>query len=198
MFVAYSRDKVYKDIGTTRQLFIDDDIVAVVKNVTRRQHTPKKHPASPVYKNDRPWEVVTYFRNSNFSVIHDPADGLFKCWVQDFHDYFTVPGVPFERSRIYYAQSEDGVNWEKPALGKHSVDGRDTNTIIVSPDHTGFVHHLPQHDPRSGRNGPIPPVQDGAPSDNGRPEAGIVPVVFTQRHRLDAIRRKSNHSRVDG
>ena len=54
MFVAYSRDKVYKDIGTTRQLFIDNDIVAVVKNVTRRQHAPKKHPASPFTKTTAP------------------------------------------------------------------------------------------------------------------------------------------------
>ena len=137
MFVAYSRDKVYKDVGNTRQLFIDDDVVAVVKNVTRRQHTPRKHPANPIYKNDKPWEVVTYFRTSNFSVVRDPLDGLFKCWVQDFHDYFTVPGVPYERSRIYYAQSEDGLNWEKPALGLHDVDGHNTNTIIVSPDATG-------------------------------------------------------------
>ena len=137
MYVAYSRDTVNKDVGNTRQLFIDDDVVAVVKNVTRRQHTPRKHPANPIYKNDKPWEVVTYFRTSNFSVVRDPLDGLFKCWVQDFHDYFTVPGVPYERSRIYYAQSEDGLNWEKPALGLHDVDGHNTNTIIVSPDATG-------------------------------------------------------------
>ena len=44
MYVAYSEDKVYKDVGATRQLFIDDDVVAVVKNVTRRQHSPVKHP----------------------------------------------------------------------------------------------------------------------------------------------------------
>ena len=137
MFVAYSRDQIYKDIGQTRQLFIDDDIVAVVKNLTRRQHTPKKHPNSPVYKNDRPWEVITYFRTSNFSVVRDPLDGLFKCWVQDFHDYSKRPGVPYEWSRIYYAQSKDGLDWEKPALGRYTVDGEDTNTIIVSPDETG-------------------------------------------------------------
>ena len=120
------RDKVYKDVGNTRQLFIDDDVVAVVKNVTRRQHTPRKHPANPIYKNDKPWEVVTYFRTSNFSVVRDPLDGLFKCWVQDFHDYFTVPGVPYERSRIYYAQSEDG-----PQLGKNPHSGCTTWTVTI-------------------------------------------------------------------
>ena len=44
MHVAYSRDRTYKDVGTRRQLFIDDDVIAVVKNVTRRLHSPKSIP----------------------------------------------------------------------------------------------------------------------------------------------------------
>ena len=42
MYIAYSPDKIHKDIGQTRQLVIDDDLIAVVKNVTRRQHAPTK------------------------------------------------------------------------------------------------------------------------------------------------------------
>jgi hypothetical protein len=40
MNVAYAADRVYEDVADTRQLFIDDDVIAVVKNVTCRQHTP--------------------------------------------------------------------------------------------------------------------------------------------------------------
>ena len=80
MYLAYSPEKIHKDIGQTRQLFIDDDLVAVVKNVTRRQHTPAKHPANPIIKRDREWEGIPYFRSCSFNVHRDPRDNLFKCW----------------------------------------------------------------------------------------------------------------------
>ena len=134
MFLAYAPDRIAKDIGTDRQLFIDDDVVAVVKNVTRRFHHPVKHPANPMIENDQPWEVVPYFRSCSFNVLRDPEDGLFKCWYEDYHNYWGSKGVPRLGSRIYYAQSTDGITWEKPLLGRHAIDGRDTNTLIVSPD----------------------------------------------------------------
>ena len=134
MLLAYAPDRIAKDIGTDRQLFIDDDVVAVVKNVTRRFHHPVKHPDNPLIENDQPWEVVPYFRSCSFNVLRDPEDGLFKCWYEDYHNYWGSKGVPRLGSRIYFAQSTDGITWEKPLLGRHAIDGRDTHTIIVSPD----------------------------------------------------------------
>ena len=136
MAVAYSADRVYKDVGDTRQLFIDDDVIAVVKNVTRRQHTPQKHAGGPLIRRDKPWEGNTYFRNSCFNVIWDDKADLYKCWYEDFYDYFGGSRGTFQRSRIHYAESEDGIDWVKPALGKHVVDGHEgTNTVIdLSPD----------------------------------------------------------------
>ena len=120
MYVAYSRDTVNKDVGTRRQLFIDDDVIAVVKNVTRRQHTPVKHPDNRIIKRDKPWEVTTYFRTSAFNVIKDPVDDLYKCWYEDFYEYFSK-GLP-SRERLYYAQSTDGLNWEnRPSASTRST-----------------------------------------------------------------------------
>ena len=147
MYLAYSPDKIHKDIGQTRQLFIDDDLVAVVKNVTRRQHTPKKHPANPIIKRDQEWEGIPYFRSSSFNVHRDPKDNLFKCWYEDYHDYFGYrmgnTEVPHLGSRIGYAESKDGLTWEKPLLGRHEVDGLDTNTVIAAPDENGVRILLP-------------------------------------------------------
>ncbi len=136
MHVAYSRDRAYKDVGTRRQLFIDDDVIAVVKNLTRRLHSPKKHSANPIIRRDKPWEGNTYFRNSCYNVIWDDAMGKFRCWYEDFFDYFGGHKETFQRSRIHYAESDDGIEWTKPALGRHVVDGyTDTNTVIdLSPD----------------------------------------------------------------
>ena len=88
MFIAYNNQRVDKPIGSCRQLFIDDDVIAAVKNVTRRQHTPRKHPANPLVERDTPWEHTPFFRTSAFNVIRDPADGVFKCWYEDMYEMF--------------------------------------------------------------------------------------------------------------
>ena len=136
MFAAHSRDRVFKEIGTTRQLFVDDEVIASVRNVKRTQHTPKKHPSNPLIRKDQPWETTPYFRTSAFNVIRDPADGLFKCWYEDVQNYFGVtPGIGLTDARLCYAQSEDGLNWEKPPLGKHFIDGQDTSVVFdLAPD----------------------------------------------------------------
>ncbi|MBM4436036.1 MAG: hypothetical protein FJ029_02115 [Actinobacteria bacterium] len=134
MYLAYRQDQFYKDVGTGRQLFIDDDVVAVVKNVTRRLHRPVKHPLNPLMQRDRPWEVVLNFRTNTFSVVRDPQDGLFKCWYEDYYDSFGQDKSKlFEGNRVYYAQSSDGLHWEKPPLGRHFVDGHNTNTVFSPP-----------------------------------------------------------------
>ena len=45
----------------------------------------------------------------------------------------SVPTVPGKKaSRWCYAQSEDGMNWEKPALGVVEFDGSTDNNILGS------------------------------------------------------------------
>jgi hypothetical protein len=152
MIIAYSREWQYKEIGSNRQLFFDDDVIACVRNVKRTVHTPKKHPANPLMKRDKPWEVLPYFRSPCFNVIRDPADGLFKCWYEDQYEFFGVDNERAEiaRDRIYYAQSRDGVNWEKPPLGKLILDGHNTNTIFSYPPYESascMSVLLDEHDP---------------------------------------------------
>ena len=142
MFIAYDNQRVDKPIGSYRQLFVDDDIIAAVKNVTRRQHTPRKHPANPLVERDTAWEHTPFFRTSAFNVIRDPADGGFRCWYEDMYEMFgggfqfeTPQGVgKVHRNRICYAQSADGIAWEKPSLGRYLIDGHDTNTVIWEAD----------------------------------------------------------------
>ena len=75
-----------------------------------------------------------------YSVIQDD-DGLFKVWYSDF-----VVSPPCERplpiysppawsSRLCYAFSEDGVHFEKPALGQVEIDGEDTNVVRWNEGH---------------------------------------------------------------
>ena len=134
MNVAYAPDRFYKDVADTRQLFVDDDVVAFVHNVTRTQHSPIKRHENPLIRRDQPWEVIPYFRCPTFNVIQDPQDGVFKCWYEDYYDYFGYsPREGIQGNRVYFARSEDGIHWTKPGLGKFSIDGIDTNTVFSYP-----------------------------------------------------------------
>jgi hypothetical protein len=48
-----------------------------------------------------------------------------------------------------YAESEDGIQWRKPALGIHRVDGQDTNIVI--PNSYGLAPVLDPHEKDEGR-----------------------------------------------
>ena len=71
--ISYSRERQYKRIEDRKQFFFDDDIIACVRNVTRAQHAPVKHPANPLIVRDRPWEIVPLFRTPTFNVHYRPA-----------------------------------------------------------------------------------------------------------------------------
>jgi hypothetical protein len=124
------------------QTFLDNVIIYYAGFVARRWHRPEKHAEGPVLQKDRPWEHVPYFTYSNYTVLRDPEDRLFKCWYEDllagpdYHDedrYF--------KSRQLYAQSEDGIHWEKPELDALTEDGRKTNIVIGGGDY-GTAHSM--------------------------------------------------------
>ena len=144
-------DATRLSIAHRKQFFFDDMIIESVQNLTRRVHSPEKHPASPLIRRDRPWEKVPYFTCSSWSVLRDPDDGLFKCWYEDWHiehnEHLKKP-ISFHDpryfpSRYLYAQSSDGVNWEKPELDVRAEGGRKTNIVIGDKDYKttfGSVH----------------------------------------------------------
>jgi len=146
------------NIGHTPQTFIDDYIIEMTNFVTRTMHQPVKHDANPVLVKDRPWEKLPYLR-INTTVRWDGREGVFKVWYEDLawdYDKFMElqqarprDGAPefaaldsFEKTidnRLMYAESRDGVTWDKPGLGYRSIDGMDTNICLGNETH-GKVH----------------------------------------------------------
>ena len=99
-------------IGDTPQLFLDNLIIEACQDMTKTFHQPTKDPANPVIKQDKPWENSLFFQSANHVVCRDSQNGLFKCWYEDVID--SSPQYSLFDGRQCYAESTDGIHWEKP------------------------------------------------------------------------------------
>lgn len=92
-------------VGNSRQLFLDDRLVASSTGLERTWHEPTKA-ADPVMTKAHPWEGLGPYVYG--TVLRDQASGQFKLWYNSYvggrPDYFTC-----------YATSQDGLHWERPA-----------------------------------------------------------------------------------
>ncbi len=141
------------NISNQVQLFIDNHMVEMVNFVTRTLHQPKKYDQNPIMQKDKPWEIVPYFRTNTWNVCLDPQEKHYKCWYEDLgldHDLFLgrrdASGDPIDASfhdacnhRYLYAESADGIHWDKPELDYRVIDGRKTNICLGDKDF-GKVH----------------------------------------------------------
>ena len=146
------------NFGQVPQTFIDNYAIEMVNFATRTMHQPKKHDMNPLLRKDRPWEKVLAIR-SDVYVRWDERERLFKFWYEDWAwDYeafmalqrsLTEQRAPemagvesFERTidnRLLYAESKDGIHWDKPELDYRTVDGERTNVCFGNEEH-GKVH----------------------------------------------------------
>ena len=112
------------NVGSQRQLFVDDTWFDSRQGVELKMHQPTvREVAIP---NDRPWELG----GMHYSTVLRDGD-RFKMW------YRSDPGVDSNRDIVSlscYAESDDGVVWEKPSLGLLEVYGSTENNVIYPPD----------------------------------------------------------------
>ncbi|MFH1742615.1 MAG: hypothetical protein ABIH23_26725, partial [bacterium] len=104
------------DLDKTKQLFLDDFLIASMDNITREIHPIQKYSGNPVLWPSKEWEGKVALLYG--SVLRD--EGKYRMW------YYGSPGV-------CYAESDDGITWNKPLMNLVEVDGRKTN-IIISRD----------------------------------------------------------------
>ena len=105
-------------------LLHDDRLVGSREGLELVQARLEKHPANPLLVIDRPWErqgILNYV-----AILHDEEEGLYRMWYQILGR--TEEGV--NRSYCLYAQSSDGVRWEKPELGLVDFRGSKANNIL--------------------------------------------------------------------
>jgi hypothetical protein len=114
-------------IDSSRQLFLDDYLIASLEDVQRTVNPARKHPANPLIDSDKPWEG----RGPVFhTVMRDEKTGKFRMWYSGYHN-FELPSGTTVRWPTCYAESDDGVTWKKPELGLFEYEGSNANNIVI-------------------------------------------------------------------
>lgn len=125
------------EVGTETVLLIDNATVEDRWGVSRVLNVSIKDPHNPVLMPDRPWEDSVGQQN----VIYDDEAGVFRMWYTGtdwnawmhqfrFKDWKAERhGYPYF---VCYAESLDGVHWDKPMLeGKPYGQYEKTNVVVT-------------------------------------------------------------------
>ena len=131
------------DIGTHKQLFIDEHFFQSSEGIELCMNPPVQDP-TPVLIADQPWEEKGI---GAYSTAFRERDGRFRLW----YDALVDVGTPQEGARrLCYAESEDGIHWEKPSLGLIPFRGSPENNIVAPHlEHQSMQGATVYHDERA-------------------------------------------------
>jgi hypothetical protein len=129
--IAYPQgDLTALHIGTDRQLFVDGFWIDEARGVDRRLHHPvRREVAIP---SDRPWEGGGVY----YSLV-TRDEGRYRMWYRCDPRGKDEAATDFE-SLTAYAESDDGVHWDKPDLGLIEFGGSRRNNLIWSEPGINF------------------------------------------------------------
>ena len=116
-----------RDIGSRLELFVDEWLIDEMDGVALKMHKPV--PREVVMEYDRPWEGPVSMPGG---VMVD--DGKFKTW----YGARSSGGASGQSqdSHTAYAESEDGIHWERPAWASRRSAGRAATTSYASSTRT--------------------------------------------------------------
>ncbi|QDU96280.1 hypothetical protein [Lignipirellula cremea] len=118
------------DIGSRRELFIDDVLIERMDGAAqRRLHHPQ--PQGIVLEHDEKWEGS----GSGYHSVFQDGD-LYRMYYKAWHLEATPGRLDSQRHPLYccYAESKDGILWTKPALGLVEFAGSRQNNIVLASD----------------------------------------------------------------
>lgn len=108
-----------REAGPWRRLFLDATVVEEQQGVERVFHAVEKHPANPVMTKDHEWEGAGPYLYG--TVIRD--QGRLRMWYHHLNP---------EGTWNSYAESRDGIQWTKPALGLIEFNGSKQNNLFAT------------------------------------------------------------------
>ena len=133
-------------VGSKRQLFIDELWFDKQEKIKLTRHTPEAR--EPVLVGDRPWEKDAI---RAYTCVLKDGDH-FRMW---YRIYPVTPTGRYTEERrgprlTCYAESQDGVRWEKPDLGIVEWQGSRRNNILFPPGDIQGTNACVIIDPNAG------------------------------------------------
>ena len=122
------------DIGQRLELFIDDHLISRMHGLELRLHSPT--PQEVALKTDRPWEgnacgMISVFQDEGKYRMY------YRGWqIMESTEHRTGPEC------TCYAESDDGIHWERPELNLVEFDGSTANNILLGRDERFGLHTL--------------------------------------------------------
>ncbi len=112
-------------VGTQKQLFVDHHLIESSRGVTLTMNEPRCD-GKVLIKCDQPWE-----QGASIGVYSSvmKEDGKIRLW----YDLIRPTGSgPYDHERrVAYAESKNGIDFVKPILNLHEVDGSKANNIVL-------------------------------------------------------------------
>lgn len=122
-----ARSKTPIDIGSRKQLLIDDAFFASSKDVTLAVN-PARKTEENILTREHPWESASI---NWFTVTRDAGridqQAKFRMW---YEAYDAAGWYSGDDTSFCYAESRDGIHWTKPELGLFSYQGSTRNNIL--------------------------------------------------------------------
>jgi len=117
------------DIGSRLELFVDDYLIDRLDGAELRMHQPS--PQGVALRLDEPWEG----NSCNYFTVFQDGD-LYRMYYRALDIDFSKKEYMNQPEVICYAESQDGVHWEKPSLGLVEYEGSKDNNIILDGPRT--------------------------------------------------------------
>lgn len=120
------------DVGSQKQVFIDKKFILSDSGIELKMNPPIKQ--GPAIIGEKPWELGWIAGTS--SVVE--VDGIYKFWYVATAPYTKM--VANNQGFLCYAESKDGIHWQKPNLGVYEWHGSTANNIVLQSNfETGSV-----------------------------------------------------------
>lgn len=110
------------DLGTRRELFVDDALLETMQGLTLRLHPPEKREIALAF--DAPWEGDT----SAYASVFRDGD-RYRMYYRGSVETATTT-IPLHDELTATAESTDGIHWTRPKVGLFEFQGSRDNSIV--------------------------------------------------------------------
>ncbi|MDI9586017.1 MAG: hypothetical protein QM473_17490 [Acidobacteriota bacterium] len=130
------------NIGSRLELLVDDALIERMDGEVRFVlHQPVRREI--VLRTDAPWEGNA----SAFQSVFKDGD-LYRMYYRGLH--YLHSGEPAQAMAdhpwfLCYAESDDGINWRRPVVGRFEFSGSTENNIILTPEFLSEIGGDPAH-----------------------------------------------------